>query len=268
MLDAHPDLAIPPETGFLTLADRVEGMTREQFLEAVTRFPPECPMWEDFGIPVERYRAELAEIEPFSADEGFRAFYRLYAQRLRKRRWGDKTPVHTFHLEAIQRLLPELHVVHIVRDGRDVCLSWRRTWFRPSDQMRELAAEWQRFVLAGRLQGERCSAYLEVRFEELVRAPEPVLRSICDFLALDFDPRMLRYYERVPERLREHRGKRWLDGTKTVTQAQRWEQQRLTRFPPDETRAHAWASTMSAEEQRAFLGTAGDTLQLLGYPAR
>lgn len=267
MLDAHPDLAIPPETGFLTLADRVAGMTRDEFLRAVTHFPPECPVWEDFGIPVERYRAALEGIEPFSADEGFRAFYRLYAQRLGKRRWGDKAPVHTFHLEAIERLLPELRIVHIVRDGRDACLSWRRTWFRPSEDMRELAAEWQSFVLAGRRQGTRCSAYLEVRYEELVRATELVLRSICDFLALDFDPQMLRYYERVPERLVEHRGKRWLDGSRTVTRAQRWEQQRLTRFPPDETRVFAWSSTMSVEEQRAFLDTAGETLRLFGYAA-
>lgn len=79
---------------------------------------------------------------------------------------------------------------------------------------------------------------------------------------------MLRYHERVPERLHEHKGKRWLDGCgRVVTHEQRLAQQRLTRFPPVPSRVHAWRTAMSLEEQDAFLEVAGATLRSLGYAA-
>src|SRR5436190_22507250 len=56
MLDSHPELAIPPETGFLLLGEQLvrEGDDlRERFADAVTLYPPESPGWADFGIPAE-----------------------------------------------------------------------------------------------------------------------------------------------------------------------------------------------------------------------
>jgi hypothetical protein len=94
MLDAHPDLAIPPETGFLALAERLGGArapdTRQRFFDEITRFPPEAPAWSDFGVDPGQFRAALDEIEPFHIAGGFRAFYRLYAGKFGKARWGDK----------------------------------------------------------------------------------------------------------------------------------------------------------------------------------
>jgi hypothetical protein len=54
--------------------------------------------------------------------EGFRAFYRLYASRLNKPRYGDKTPLYCEHIPAIKEVLLEARFVHIIRDGRDVAL--------------------------------------------------------------------------------------------------------------------------------------------------
>jgi hypothetical protein len=45
MLDAHPEMAIPPETGFLVLAPQLASQgraLRERFFEAVTGYPPEA----------------------------------------------------------------------------------------------------------------------------------------------------------------------------------------------------------------------------------
>src|SRR3954467_9639002 len=70
MLDAHPELAIPPETGFLTQAARLALMSREEVFETVPASPPECPTWEDFGLPAERYREALEVLEPFTPADG------------------------------------------------------------------------------------------------------------------------------------------------------------------------------------------------------
>ncbi len=78
MLDAHPELAIPPETGFLPAVAKLTGEggeLREAFFRLVTAYPAEAPAWPDFGIEREAFRAELSTIEPFGVADGVRAFY-------------------------------------------------------------------------------------------------------------------------------------------------------------------------------------------------
>ena len=93
MLDSHPDLAIPPETGFLVPCAQLTGEGTnvcERFFQTVTGYPSEAPACHDFQIPADMFRARLAEIEPFTVADGIRVFYQLYASRLGKSRWGDK----------------------------------------------------------------------------------------------------------------------------------------------------------------------------------
>jgi hypothetical protein len=82
MLDAHPDLAIPPETGFLIagreLRSRGDGLP-ERFAETITTYPPGAPAWADFGIPEAEFRERLDALRPFTVRDGFRLFYRMYA---------------------------------------------------------------------------------------------------------------------------------------------------------------------------------------------
>ena len=167
MLDAHPQVAIPPETGFLLKAPRLTGMgdaLRQQFLTAVTGLADDGP-WKDFGIPVAHFRSVLEGVEPFTLSDGFRAFYRTYAARFGKARWGDKTPLYCLHLRSIAAVLPEAHFVHIIRDGRDVALSLRSLWFSPGPSMEAQARQWAGCVEAARRDGAACPHYLEVRYE-------------------------------------------------------------------------------------------------------
>ena len=97
MLDAHSELAIPPETGFFTTISKLKGSgekLRDMFFRAIVNYPETAPSWPDFEIPQETFQQALTEIEPFNISDGYRAFYRLYAARLGKSRWGDKTPIH------------------------------------------------------------------------------------------------------------------------------------------------------------------------------
>src|SRR5712691_10615366 len=69
MLDAHPDLAIPPETGFLVpCADRAGKGTvsLEDFFQTVTGYPPEAPGWHDFQVSEETFLARLRANESFT----------------------------------------------------------------------------------------------------------------------------------------------------------------------------------------------------------
>ena len=97
MLDAHPDLCLPGETGFLLpVFDAVrhgEQVDAARFADLVTSFQT----WPDLGTDADTFTAALQRLDPFSVTAGTREFYRLYAAARGKSRWGDKTPVYGQH---------------------------------------------------------------------------------------------------------------------------------------------------------------------------
>jgi hypothetical protein len=125
MLDAHLDMAIPPETGFF-MSDKKFSDDREKFFLEITAYPSESPNWGDFHISKENFRTEIEKLKAFNLTDGLRAFYRVYAERFGKKRWGDKTPLHGLHMKKIQDILPEARFLHIIRDGRDATVSLRK----------------------------------------------------------------------------------------------------------------------------------------------
>lgn len=268
MLDAHPELAIPPETGFLTLGPTLKGKgdkLRERFFRAVTNHPEASPAWPDFEIRADEFRHALDRIVPFSIAEGFRAFYRLYAARFGKSRWGDKTPIYCLNIETIRRMLPEARFIHIIRDGRDVALSLRGMWFSPGPEIETQAAYWRQYVDAGRRSGLGRADYLEVRYEDLIMNTRETIERVCVFLDLDFDTSMLSFHTRTPERLKEHKGRVTESGATIMTQAERLRQQQRTTQPPDVSRLGVWKRDMTADERERFEAAAGDLLSELGY---
>lgn len=185
MLDAHPEMAVGPETAFLppvaALAQRGldSDALRAAFRQVVTAWPEHSPTWVDFGLDAQALREQLLAIEPFDVGDGLRAFYRLYAARFGKARWGDKTPSYSGHLVAIHAMLPEARFIHLIRDGRGVAESWRRMWFAPGKDMDTLAAAWQGCIREARRQSTLVPHYLELRYESLVRDPRGALEEVC-----------------------------------------------------------------------------------------
>jgi len=113
-------------------------------------------------------------------------------------RWAETTPDHLLYLDRIKQTIPNALVVHVIRDGRDVALSWeKKSQMRrlPWDRRRPAMAAgiyWEWFVTRGRRLGrELAGDYLEVHYEDLVRHPEIVLQRLEPFVEHDLD------YERI-----------------------------------------------------------------------
>lgn len=262
MLDAHPQLAIPPETGFLLAAPHPNPQaTPRELAGHLLKHPVDAPAWADFGVDAGHFLAAASHL-PLQAGlaEVLRLFYRLYAERHNKPRYGDKTPLYVEHIQRVAQHLPEARFIHILRDGRDVALSWRKVWFAPSQDMPELVRRWARMIHSARQQA-RGLHYLEVHYDQLLRTPERQLRRICDFIELDFNPCMLDFHRHAPERLAEHRARYHVDGHLLVSQEQRLQQQRLTMQPLDESRLAVWRELMSPAEQIACEGAAAGLLR-------
>ncbi len=272
MLDAHPALAIPPETYFVPKAakqwrriERVRNRSanpRERFYEAVT----EHTRWPDFHMDAQAFKRRLDEERPQDVGEAVRIFYRLYAERAGKVRWGDKTPFYVRRMSLLQEILPEARFIHIIRDGRDLTLSIQGLWFGPNS-IDEAAEFWTSRIAEGREQAPTLEHYMELRYEDLVEDPEPELRRICEFVELPFDERMLHYHENVDERLAPETPPEEIapDG-RVVSTAERQAIMANVARPPDKSRIGRYRTEMPEADRERFESVAGPLLRELGYP--
>jgi sulfotransferase family protein len=269
MLDSHPEVAVPPETAFLGPVAWLHGSSediRHDFFAAVTADRIPLSNWSDFGLDKDAFWRRLEAIEPFTVSAGLRAFYAMYAEGEGKARYGDKTPGYVFLMPPIAALLPEAHFIHVIRDPGDTVLSWRKTWFAPSQDFRTLGEMWAQHVGAGRRASTLVRRYLEVRFEDLVHHPERELRRVCEYLSLGWDPRMLDYRERGAARLERLQGRPRARGPLVAREERTRIHANLTR-PPDTDRLQVWRREMTAAERSVLEDAAGPLVRELGYAA-
>jgi hypothetical protein len=153
-------------------------------------------------------------------------------------------------------LWPHAKVVHLIRDGRDVALSlleWSRagrtvgrfsTWREDPLTTAALFWEWNvRLGTEGALLGP--DRYHQLRYETLVADPELECQKLCDFLALSYDPAMLRFHE---GRMREEPG---------LSAKKAWR--------PVTTGLRDWREQMAPGDVARFEAAAGPLLDELGY---
>ena len=168
-------------------------------------------------------------------------------------RWADCTPEHLLHIEEIKREIPDALFVHIIRDGRDVALSYaKQGWSHPLPFDRDRTLEvaglyWQWLLRKGRAQGKGVGAdYMEVRFEDLVNQPQLMLSQIGRFIGQDLD------YQRIQAA-----------GIGSVSRPNSsFGEESHETFNP----VSRWKSKMSPEQIAEFEELVGDFLQRLGYP--
>jgi hypothetical protein len=264
MLDSHPELAIPAETHFVPAVierGRAGGRGGE-LVDAIVA----ARAWSDFGLEAELLRERVAELPEPDAPSVLRAFFGLCAERERKPRWGDKTPAYVRRMPMIGAELAEARFVHLIRDGRDVALSRRRRGMGASKPMAETARLWRRRIEDARGQARRLRGrYLELRYEDLVAAPEPALRSVCDLVELEFDPAMLRHHEGAGRRLGEL-GDLAEEGARREREGgERRAAHALVTRPPTAARIGIWREELSDSDRAEFEAVAGRLLAELGY---
>lgn len=92
---------------------------------------------------------------------------------------------------------PEARFLYLVRDPRDMALSWSRNPTHPGG-IAHGAQQWKRdqqqFMKNHAALRDRGLSRM-IRYEELVAATEEVTRSLCAFYGLPFDSGMLGFYE-------------------------------------------------------------------------
>ena len=254
MLDSHPELAIPldttglwaryerrlPEFGPLEDSGNVRRLVDALLAEERIR------LWE---VPLRPEQVIAASRRPGFAGV-IEGFHLAYAAHHGKTRWGDKDPGNMLRLASVLRWFPDARIVHIVRAGRDACMSLLKQEFGGDDLLRCAEPwreqEWWVRQIGGILGPER---YFELRYEDLVEDPGRALRPLTAFLGLDWSPAMLEYHRRVGAAVPDEKRHIWP----------------LLDRPPQEAARYRWKREMSGGERVCFEKRAGRVLAESGY---
>lgn len=198
MLLSTGGIYIPPET--FVLGDIIEGWSRTALLTWQERVWLFCARFEKhvffptFHLDnLNEFAAEAIALPTKSRSlrtliESFFRFLAV-AHGSSAPRWGDKTPFNTFHLDALDAVFPDAQYLWLVRDGRDVALSYVEAGLFDT-----LEAAAERWVSANRscaaLAARHPNVYRQ-SYEALVSDPEGSFRAICDWAGLEYSPAVL-----------------------------------------------------------------------------
>lgn len=267
LLGSAFDIAIPVETHFIPLFERVlflfgdlrEYANRRRLLMCIYDFleiwTPRSERDRDWRT-IRRHTLLATRIRQEAILENARSYpqlatglYREFAAIAGCRLYGDKSAFYRHvPLERIEAGLPGLRVIHIIRDGRDVALSWLGIWTRPPT-LAAAAREWVRHVEGKRAWGGRHpERYLEVRYEDLIARPEEIQTRIAAFLGLPAPLAVASFHT----------------SELAATLASGAPHSKIA-SPLDPGNIAKWRRTMCVADQALFEAVAGTTLSACGY---
>jgi len=156
--------------------------------------------------------------------------FAIHCAQMDKPQWINKTPGFLNHLDGLSKLYPDAQHIHIIRDGRDVAVSNLSLHWGPGT-VREAVRRWRDLIYVGQktIRSKQLPVF-DLRYEDLIESPAPVLRRILDFLAIQGDPESL-----------------------------------LSVMPVFKASSGKWRKTFTAEDRGVFAKEAGDMLIQLGY---
>jgi Sulfotransferase family len=263
MIDAHPEVAVIHEGRFVTdLLDRADRRGSEEPVvgPALVDALLEPPYSKNVRVAREDLERLVESEEHLPYASFVRGVFDLHGKAHGKRLVGDKTPHYVRSLPELHELWPRAKFVHLIRDGRDVCLStmgWRKVAARggaaarfspwKEDPVSTVALWWEWQVRLGREAGDVLGPelYRELRYEALVADPERECQALCSFLGVAYDERMLSFHE---GRMRDDPA---LDAKKA--------------WRPVTPGLRNWRSELPAEDVARFEAAAGGLLDELGY---
>jgi hypothetical protein len=260
ILDAHSQISISAESPWITeYWNSRTGLTPEGLLtEGLIPQLLAHPKFHHLGVGPQ----ELRRLLPPGARPTYASFvaviFDLAAKARGKPLIGDKTPNDVRQIHVLHALWPRARFVHLIRDGRDVCLSllgWKRkaarmaelfpTW--EEDSVTTAALKWERDVRRGQELGRRLesSLYYEIRYEDLVQPATDEVRKLCGFLNVPYEEGMLEFHR---GHTRDEPGLSPKEAWLPITQGLR-----------------DWRTQMPSAEVERFEAVAGDLLDELGY---
>ncbi len=145
---------------------------------------------------------------PISPVVLFSEFLRFEASRNGNSIPCDQTPRNVFYMDEILKSYPQVKIINMIRDPRDVLLSKKRKWKRrflggTNLPLKESFRDWLNYhpITISRIWQTAVSAadkfsehdnVISIYFEKLLAAPEDTVSQICDFVGIDYCQSLLK----------------------------------------------------------------------------
>lgn len=202
MLNSHSKICVPHELQILFeysnngprlyeifKEKKNECFGPEDFIELIeARCPHKFHEYFDYERFFEKQQYPILSLRKLA-----NSLYGEIAESRGKEIFIEQTPWYGQRIDILDELFPEAKYIHMVRDGRDVAISFARTpwWHKNIGKNLERWHEevWQ--IIESSNQILNPNQMLQVRYEDFVEQPENGLRRICDFLGIDFENAML-----------------------------------------------------------------------------
>ncbi len=254
ILNSHSRLFIPPETAYfhaLATIERRRGIS-ENGLE-IDEFVRNYASWK--SVPFLDIETGLfTEILLRDATNFRDIFLNLMKQLAKdtgKPRWGEKTPHHLPHTKRILRMFPEAKFICLLRDGRAVVKSRiKHPYWK--DNIVSAACKWKNDMAVVKDLGNRYgkSCFMLIRYEQMLKEPEIILRRILGFIDEEFEGGMLDATVSGNNKYDDYYRQSWMkNSTKKI----------------DINRADAWLAAYSVNELKVVESIIGDELREFGY---
>jgi hypothetical protein len=261
IVNAHPQVVLTPEIHWITRY-LYEGpwldLNRPLTSQHVQALIAHKKRFRQLECTAQEFTGLLDNGQATPAVRFLERLFDVYGHLKGKPLVGNKTPALVRHLAALNGAWPEAKFVHLLRDGRDVCLSVLN-WYHAdrasgryatygADAVVTTALWWARKVLLGQQSGRRLGAelYYELRYEDLIANPAETCSKLCAFLGIAYDPNMLEF----------HVGRTKNDPQLDAKRAWR----------PITPGLRDWRTQLPAADCERFEAVTGDLLDLLGYP--
>lgn len=198
MLDAHPDIAIAPETFFIRhfwlQRERYGDLENDANYHRLIRDIVKIPEFKEMGLNATEFSHASSNIDR-KYPSVFQLLLGQFAQKRQVKIVGEKTPNHLLYMPTIQKFFPLARFIHIVRDPRAVVNSWQKVPWTTGSPGGD-AEVWRRYMSTARLCSDTVkSSLFTLHYEDLVLAPEKNIRDLCLFLNIEFSSSMLNHAE-------------------------------------------------------------------------
>jgi hypothetical protein len=181
ILDAHSQIAAPPETGLIAEICQSHSAIMN---ELGTGFS------QNYAVEPEQIKSQFQNL-----------FASIFTNSL-DQIYVDKSSANLLLWRPIHRLFPKVKMILMVRDGRDVVSSLQACDWRSANGklfpycVNEMAAArfWLQFMAAAKELGDD-PQILRVRYEDLILRPAQTLDRICQFLGVAYQSGLLAFWE-------------------------------------------------------------------------
>lgn len=207
ILDAHTGIVVPPESYFVIHLDKKYKRKTSwndaliaAFIDDLYTDRPFRLVWRIPRSNVEEAFEVAKPIQNFEqACNAVRSSFKESYKSKTITCFGDKKPIYASFPQRVMKVSPTAKIIHLVRDPRGTGNGQINT-FKRSDAL-AIGYLWKRQNKAiSELKNKYPQQYFFLKYEDLVIHTEKTIRSICEFLELDFQPEIMDYRKETTER--------------------------------------------------------------------